>query len=376
VSSLAEQYQTIRPEIEAAMGAVLASGEYERGEELWELERELASYLGVRWVIPVGSGYAALFLALRALGVGPGDEVVTAPNTDITTCAAISHCGATVVWADVEEATFNLDPASVAQQLSPRTRAIIAVHLYGLPADLTRLQPLAEQHGAALIEDASLAFGAMIDERHAGAIGLLGCFSFAPHKVLGAYGDGGMIVTDDTELARKARLLGGYGEPFRESMVGPDGRMNFLVEGHHNHLDLLQAAVLRVKLRYVDGWIAARRKWAALYDSLLAGTHRDVITPQVPAGFQHSYRNYVVRVPQRDRVRARLAERGIATGLLYLPPLHLQPAYQARGLGPGSFPVAERLAAELLCLPMYPELTEDAVRGVALELRNAVEDLS
>jgi dTDP-4-amino-4,6-dideoxygalactose transaminase len=155
-------------------------------------------------------------------------------------------------------------------------------------------------------------------------------------------------------------------------MVGPDGRMTFLVEGHHNHLDLLQAAILRVKMRHVDAWIAARRQRAALYDSLLTGSA--VIAPHVPPGFQHSYRNYVVRVPQRDRVRARLAERGIATGLLYLPPLHLQPAYRARGLGPGSFPVAERLATELLCLPMYPELSEDAIRRVALELRRAVEE--
>jgi dTDP-4-amino-4,6-dideoxygalactose transaminase len=300
--------------------------------------------------------------------------VITAPNTDITTCAAISHCGATVVWADVDEGTFNLDPTSVAEHISPRTRVIIAVHLYGLPADLTCLQPLAARHDVALIEDAALAFGAKIGSRHAGSIGLLGCFSFAPHKVLGAYGDGGMIVTDNATLARKARLLGGYGEPYRDSMVAPDGRVNVLVEGHHNHLDLVQAAILRVKLRHVDRWIGERRKRAALYDTLLAGS--SVITPRVPVGFQHVYRNYVVRVPQRDRVRAQLAERGISTGLLYLPPLHLQPAYQARGFGPGSFPVTERLADELLCLPMYPELSEDAVRRVALELLHALEDVT
>jgi dTDP-4-amino-4,6-dideoxygalactose transaminase len=373
-SDLTSQYRSIQGEIDEAVGRVLAGGEFERGEELWALDRELAAYLGVRHVVPVGSGYAALFLALRALGVGPGDEVITVANTDITTCSAITHCGARIVWADVDEQTFTIDPESVAERISPRTRAFIAVHLYGLPADLPRLMELSRQHDIPLVEDAALAFGAAIGHRRVGSIGHLGCFSFAPHKILGGYGDGGMVVTDDDDLAERVRLLAGYGEPWRESMAGPDGRLTFLVEGYHSHLDLLQAAVLRVKLRHVDEWITARRSRAALYDRLLAGS--DAITPVVPPGLTHVYRNYVVRLPQRDTTRAALAARGIDTSLLYLPPLHLQPVYDSYGLGPGSLRVTERLAEELLCLPIYPELCDEAVQTVAASLLVALEDHS
>jgi dTDP-4-amino-4,6-dideoxygalactose transaminase len=371
-SDLTMQYAAIAPELEAAVLAVLRGGEFERGEELWELERELAAYLGVRYVVPVGSGYAALFIALRTLGIGPGDEVITVANTDITTCSAISHCGADIVWGDVDDRTFTIDPAQVEARLSPRTRAIVAVHLYGLPADMAPLADIASRRGIPLIEDAALAFGATVDGRYAGTAGAAGCFSFAPHKILGAYGDGGMVVTDDDALAAGARFLAGYGEPRRQSMATTDGRFLFMTEGYHSHLDLLQAAVLRVKLRYVDGWIAARRSRAALYDRLFAGSQ--VITPLVPAGRTHSYRNYVVRVPQRDRVRAALARSGIDTSLCYIPPLHLQPIYRAYGMGPGSLPVTERLADELLCLPIYPELSDEAVHTVASALLAALAD--
>ena len=252
-------------------------------------------------------------------------------------------------------------------------KAIIAVHLYGLPANLGRLRAIADPHGIPVIEDAALACGATLDGRRVGGLGRIGCFSFAPHKILGAYGDGGMITTDDGDLAATARLLAGYGEPSPDAMTGPDGRFTLLAEGYHSHLDLLQAAVLRVKLRHLDDWIAARVARARLYDTLLAGS--PVATPHVPAGMGHVYRTYVVRVPRRDRVRALLAARGITTGLHYVPPLHLQPVYRDRGLRLGAFPVAERLAEELLCLPMYPELPEDTVYRVATELRRAVAKL-
>jgi dTDP-4-amino-4,6-dideoxygalactose transaminase len=371
-SDLTMQYAAIAPEVEAAMLAVLRGGEFERGEALWELERELSAYLGVRHVVPVGSGYAALFIALRALGIGPGDEVITVANTDITTCSAISHCGAEIVWVDVDDQTFTIDPAQVEARLSPRTRAIVAVHLYGLPADVASLTDIAKRHGIPLIEDAALAFGATVDGRSAGTVGAIGCFSFAPHKLLGAYGDGGMIVTDDDVLAAGARFLAGYGEPWRQSMAMSDGRFVFVTEGYHSHLDLIQAAVLRVKLQYVDGWIAARRSRAALYDRLFEGS--EVVTPFVPTGHTHSYRNYVVRVPRRDRMRATLARNSIDTSLCYIPPLHLQPIYRAYGMGPGSLPVTERMADELLCLPMYPELSDHAVHIVASTLLAALAD--
>ena len=361
---LKAQYLSIKPEIDAAIAEVLAGGEFERGDELWSFEEEAAAYFGAAHAIGVGSGEAALFLALRALGIGPGDEVVTVPNTDISTVAAISHTGARPVLVDVDPQTHCIDVDAAGAACTPRTRAIIAVHLYGLPAALDRLVPAAQERGVAVVEDAALAWGAELDGRRVGGIGDIGCFSFAPHKILGAYGDGGLVVTQDAELARNVRLLGGYGEPFRESMQGPDGRFTLLAEGYHSHLDLLQAAVLRVKLKHVDRWIAARRRLASVYDEEFAGTEVQSSVPQ--PGAKHVYRSYVVRVPNRDRVRALLAEDGIETLLLYIPPLHLQPVYESLGHRRGAFPVAERLSDELLCLPLYPELSDDVVREIAV----------
>jgi dTDP-4-amino-4,6-dideoxygalactose transaminase len=366
---LVAQYELVRDEVEQAIHDVLAGGEFERGEELWRFEEEFGRACGAAHAIGVGTGQAALLVVLRALGIGPGDEVITVANTDISTCSPIGQCGGRIVFADIDEATFNLDPAAVEDAITPRTAAIVAVHLYGLPADVERLDRIARRHGLALIEDAALAFGASVDGRPVGGLGVAGCFSFAPHKILGAYGDGGMITTNDDDLARRARLLAGYGEPWRESMAGPDGRITILAEGYHTHLDLLQAAVLRIKLRHVEKWIEQRRANAALYDELLADV--PVATPCMPAGRTHVYRNYVVRLRDRDAVRESLRRAGIETALLYVPPLHLQPVYESLGYASGSLPVTERSATELLCLPVFPELGEDAVRRVAAEVRRA-----
>ncbi|MEO8968766.1 MAG: DegT/DnrJ/EryC1/StrS family aminotransferase [Solirubrobacteraceae bacterium] len=368
---LGGQYRTIKHEMDAAIHAVLDRGEFERGDELWELERQLAEACGVTRVVAVGSGLAAIFVLLRALGIGPGHEVITAPNTDIATCSAISHTGARLKWADVRLETHNLDPERVAAAIGPRTRAIVAVHLYGLPAEMDALRGLACADNLAIVEDAALAFGARIGNRPVGALGDGAAFSLAPSKVLGAYGDGGFIAIDDESLAARARLLAGYGEPYRNAMTGPDGRLRLEAEGYHSHLDLLQAAVLRVKLRHLPEWTRRRQRIAALYEREFAGS--GVVTPLVPSGVTHAFRNYVVRVEERDQVRAALADRGITTALLYTPPLHLQPVYKHLERGPGAFPVAERLARELLCLPIYPELTDDDVRRVARELRRAVK---
>jgi dTDP-4-amino-4,6-dideoxygalactose transaminase len=368
---LVGQYESIQEEVNRAIHGVLAGGEFERGEELWGFEEEFARACGAAHGIGVGTGHAALFVALRALGIGAGDEVITVANTDISTCSAIGQCDAGIVFVDVDEATFNIDPGAVEAAVTARTAAIVAVHLYGLPADMASLGDIAHRHGLALVEDAALAFGSSVDGRPVGALGDVGCFSFAPHKILGAYGDGGMITTSDDQLSRRARLLAGYGEPWRESMAGPDGRLTILAEGYHTHLDLLQAAVLRVKLRHIGAWVGQRRANAALYDELLAGTA--VITPAVPRGRTHVYRNYVVRTRERDAVRAQLARAGIETALLYVPPLHRQPVYESLGYEPGSLPVTEATADELLCLPVYPELSEDAIRRVAGELLRATE---
>lgn len=367
---LVVQYESIRDEIGAVMGRVLAAGEFERGEELWAFEEEFANRCGAARGVGVGTGHSALFVALKALGIGEGDEVITVANTDISTASAIGQCGARIVFVDIDEATFNIDPDAVEAAITSRTAAIIAVHLYGLPADLGRLAEISRRHGLALVEDAALAFGASVDGRPVGGIGDVGCFSFAPHKILGAYGDGGMITTSDEQLADKALLLAGYGERGRESMADSDGRLTILEQGYHTHLDLLQAAILRVKLHHVDTWIEQRRSRAALYEALFAGV--DVKTPTTPAGKTHVFRNYVVRLKDRDFARASLASEGIETALLYVPPLHLQPVYASLGYRRGSLPITEQVAEELLCLPVYPELSDEAVRRVAGVVRNSV----
>lgn len=367
---LVVQYESIRDEIGAVMGRVLAAGEFERGEELWAFEEEFANRCGAARGVGVGTGHSALFVALKALGIGEGDEVITVANTDISTASAIGQCGARIVFVDIDEATFNIDPDAVEAAITSRTAAIIAVHLYGLPADLGRLAEISRRHGLALVEDAALAFGASVDGRPVGGIGDVGCFSFAPHKILGAYGDGGMITTSDEQLADKALLLAGYGERGRESMADSDGRLTILEQGYHTHLDLLQAAILRVKLHHVDTWIEQRRSRAALYEALFAGV--DVTTPRTPAGKTHVFRNYVVCLKDRDFARARLASEGIETALLYVPPLHLQPVYVSLGYRRGSLPITEQVAEDLLCLPVYPELSDEAVRRIAGVVRNSV----
>jgi dTDP-4-amino-4,6-dideoxygalactose transaminase len=368
---LVAQYESIHEEIDSAIHAVLAGGEFERGPELWSFEEEFAQACRATHGIGVGTGQAALFVALGALGVTAGDEVITVANTDISTCSAIGHVGARIVFVDIDHSTFCIDPAAVEAAITPRTTAIVAVHLYGLPADMVRLREIARRRGLALVEDAALAFGSTVDGAPVGGLGNVACFSFAPHKILGGYGDGGMITTNDEQVARRARLLAGYGEPWRESMAGPDGRLTILAEGYHSHLDVMQAAVLRVKLRHVAKWIEQRRANAALYDELLAGAA--VVTPAVPDGRTHVYRNYVVRCSDRDAVRAELARHDIETALLYVPSLHRQPIYEALNYGPGSLPATEAAELELLCLPVFPELAERDLRRVAGELRRASE---
>ncbi len=364
-------YRRYQPALDAAVARVLASGQLDWGPEAPAFEAAFAEWLDVTHAVGTNSGTAALKVALLALGVGPGDEVITVPNSDIGSTAAINHVGATVVWVDVEADTGNIDPQLVAAAVTPRTAAILPVDLYGHPADLPALRAIATRHGLAIVEDACLALGAAIDGRRVGQLADITCFSFAPTKHLGAYGSAGAAVTNDNDLARRMRRLVGYGQD-RERHYAPGlaaAPLEHLSEGFNERLDELQAAMLQVKLPHlreiIDGYIVR----AAVYSDSLAGT--PVQTPTVRNGVTHTFRNYVVHVADRDRVQRRLADAGIATGLNYAPPLHRQPAY--RGLSdPNAFPVADRQAESLLALPVGPHLDAATCRYVAEALAAAV----
>jgi dTDP-4-amino-4,6-dideoxygalactose transaminase len=358
---LQAQYQVIRDEVDAAMAAVVASGRFVGGPVVEAFESEFAAYCGVKHAVGVGNGTDALHLALRACGVGPGDEVITAALTFTATAEAIVAAGARPVFVDVDE-TYTLDVDQVAGQITAHTRAVVPVHLYGQPADMAPLMALAEQHGLTVIEDGAQAHGARYQGRCVGALGHMACFSFYPAKPLGAYGDGGAVLTNDDGWAQQVRVLADHGRTgyYEHQFVGINSR-----------LDALQAAVLRIKLRHMDEWNAARRHVAATYDRLLAST--GLALPRVAPGREHVYHLYVVRHPDREALRQRLHEAGIATGLHYPVPLHLQPAYGDRGYQPGSLPNSEAWAADVLSLPMYAELTAEQIAEVTASVAAALE---
>jgi dTDP-4-amino-4,6-dideoxygalactose transaminase len=296
---------------------------------------------------------------LLAQGIGPGDEVITVPNTFMATAEAISYCGAKPVFVDVDEQTYTLDPRQLERAITPRTKAVIPVHLFGQMADMDPIMEIAQRHCLMVIEDACQAHGAEYKGRRAGSIGHAGCYSFYPGKNLGAWGEAGAVVTNDRALAAKIRILRDHGQEtkYHHSCIGWNARM-----------DGIQAAVLRVKLKGLDHGNAARRAHARRYDELLSGLEHLAVPPAAEYGV-HVYHLYVVRVPERDRILQALAQRGIACGIHYPKPVHLQGAYRSLGLGLGSFPVAERCAGEFLSLPMFPELTPTQVETVARELK-------
>lgn len=344
VFDLARQIASIRDEIDAAIAEVVRSGWFILGRRVEAFEREFAEYLGVPAAVGVGNGTEAISIALRAVGVGPGDEVISVANAGVPPIAAIEAIGARPVLVDVEPEYQTLDPSQVERAITPRTRAILAVHLYGGAADLEALADLARRRGLRLIEDCAQAHGATFQGRRVGSFGDAACFSFYPTKNLGALGDAGAVVSRDPAVAERARLLRVYG--WRQQYVSE-------LKGINSRLDEIQAAVLSVKLRYLDQWNAARRRLAERYTARLRG----VQTPRVRPGAEHVYHLYVVRTPRRDALRAFLAERGVGTGLHYALPTHLQPAYRDLGHKAGSLPVTEQQAAEVLSLPLYPELT-------------------
>jgi dTDP-4-amino-4,6-dideoxygalactose transaminase len=362
---LEAQYRPLRDEILAAMTRVCDGQRFIMGPEVEALERELASYLDVRHAIAVSSGTDAILAALMVLGIGPGDEVVTTTYSFFATAGCVARVGATPVLVDIDPVTFNLDPAAVRAALTPRTRAIIPVHLYGLCAEMDPIMEAAREHGIPVIEDAAQAIGATYKTRQAGSIGTIGCFSFFPSKNLGAFGDGGLVTTNDPALAHELRLVRNHGaEPkYFHKRVGANFR-----------LDALQAAVLRVKLPHLARWTAMRQANAARYDALLAsaGLSDRVAVPFVPVDRRHIFNQYIVRVPDRDRVRAFLADRGIGTEIYYPVPFHLQECFAGLGHHRGDFPHAEAAAASTLALPIYGELTADQQAAVVGALADAL----
>ncbi len=356
---LRAQYASIRAEVDAAMARVVESQRFILGPEVEALEGEIAAYCGCTYAVGVSSGTDALLAALMALGVGPGDEVITTPFTFAATATAIARLGARAVFVDLEPRTFNVDVTRVADAMTPRTRAIVPVHLYGQMAEVLALREIAGD--VPVVEDAAQAIGAEQDGRRAGSVGRAGALSFFPSKNLGAFGDGGMVLTSDAALAERVRVLRSQGQRARHEVVEIGG--NF-------RLDALQAAVLRVKLRHLDAWTEARQRNAARYAELLASASVPVTMPVTLPGRRHVFNQLVVRVPRRDALRAHLAARGIASEVYYPTPLHLQPAFAAWGGEPGDFPEAERASREVLALPVYPELTEDQIGEVVGAIRD------
>lgn len=359
---LAAQYAAIRDELRAAVEAVFARQQFILGPEVEALEREVARLCGVRYGVGVASGTDALALSLRAAGIGPGDEVIVPAFTFIATASAVSLVGARPRFADIDAATFNLDPTQLETQITPAARAIVPVHLYGQPAEMSAILEIARFHNLFVIEDAAQAVGATYKGRPVGSFGLAGCLSFYPTKNLGGAGDGGMIVTDSEELAARLRALRDHGQTTRYISAET---------GWNSRLGEIQAAVLRVKLRHLAGWTAKRQAHAARYTELLGGLPR-VEVPLTAPPATHVFHQYTVRVPARDRVREALAARGIGTGLYYPLPLHLQPAYAALGYRKGNYPVSEQASRDVLSLPMYPELLPQQIERVAAALAEAV----
>lgn len=356
------QYRRLKAEFDEAMSRVVERCDFVGGRAVGEFERAFAEYCGVKECAGVSNGTDAIYLALRALGVGPGDEVITVPNTFIGTTAPITRTGARLKFVDVDPDTLNMDTRQLEAAITHRTRAIVPVHLYGQPANMEAVLHHARQHDLFVVEDAAQAHGARYKGRPAGSFGHAACFSFYPGKNLGAFGDAGAVVSDRAEVIEKIRML-------RDN--GRISKYEHAEEGFNHRLDTLQAAVLGVKLRHLSDWNARRRKLAADYRRYFAA-HEQIRPVKEPDGFEGVYHLFVVQVPNRDAVREKLHAAGISTGIHYPLPLHLQPAYRYLGIPKGQFPVTEAAAPALLSLPIFPEMTEAMVEYVAENLLKAV----
>lgn len=355
---LVSQYRRIKKDVDSAIRRVVESGAFVQGEDVREFEREIALYCNVPYALGLNSGTDALYLSLKALGIKEGDEVITTPFTFIATASAIAQTGAIPVFVDIDPVTYAIDPAKIARRVTKRTKAILPVHLFGRMASMREIMKIARVHKLFVIEDAAQAIGAEENGRKVGSFGDAGCFSFFPSKNLGAYGDGGMVVTKNKKLAEQIRLLKNHGSSAKEKYL-------HLVIGTNSRLDSLQAAVLRIKLKHLASWSKARREKAAYYNVKLAGIVQ-VRTPEIPDREEHIFHQYTIRVPRRDALRSFLLKEGIPTMVYYPIPLHLQPALSYLKHKRGDFPEAERASKEVISLPLYPEISrkdQDLVAG-------------
>ncbi len=358
---LKAQYQKLRHELWPVVEDTISQGHYILGQEVEVFEKEFAAYCGTKYCVGVSSGTEALHLSLRALGIGPGDEVITAANTFIATAFAISYTGATPVFVDVRPDDFNIDPELTERAISRHTRAIIPVHLYGQPADMAAITDIAKRHGLSVVEDACQAHGARYNGLRVGAIGDVACFSFYPGKNLGAYGDGGAVVTDDETIAERIRELRQYGqkEKYVHSTLGYNAR-----------LDSIQATILGVKLRYLDEWNANRKRAARLYREQLSGTK--VVLPRENPQSDHVYHLFVIQHPRRDNLLTFLQKKNIFCGIHYPIPLNRQKPYLSANTIPNGAPVATDLSRKILSLPMYPELNETQIEYLTEEIKKII----
>ena len=363
ILDLKAQYATIKDEIQAAVNGVLENQHFILGPEVKALEKEIAEYCGTKYAVGVASGTDALILGLRACGVGPGDEVIVPSFTFIATADAVSLLGGEPVFADIDPDTFNLDPKSVERRITPRTKAIVPVHLYGQSADMDPILALAKAHNLKVIEDTAQAIGATYKGRKTASMGDVGCISFFPSKNLGGYGDGGMVVTNSDEVAKHLMSLRAHGST--KKYLSDE-------QGWNSRLDELQAAILRVKLRHLDQWSIQRREAARRYDNLLQGLP-GIVTPKRSGFGDHVFHQYTVRVPQRDLMQKRLAEAGVTTMIYYPHPIHLQPIYASLGYREGDLPVTEAACKQVFSLPMFPELTPEQSEYVSSALMRALQ---
>src|SRR5579863_4930931 len=358
---LKAEYRSIKQEIDAAIAGVLESAQFILGTEVAGFEREFAAYCGAKECIALNSGTSALHLALLAAGVQPGDEVITVPFTFVASVASVLYAGARPVLVDIDPRSFTMDPDAVEAAITPRTKAILPVHLYGQPADMDPIMGVARRHGLVVIEDAAQAHGAHYKGQPVGSIGDITCFSFYPTKNLGAYGEGGAVTTSNSAYAEKIRRLRDWGQ---------DSKYHHVLRGYNYRMEAQQGAILRVKLRHLEKWIEARRDVAAQYDHLLADCA--VKLPTQMSWARHVYHVYTLRTDKRDGLQDALRKEGIQTAIHYAVPAHLQPAYADLGYGKGSMPHSETAAGEVLSLPIYPALSETAVATVASAVKTTV----
>jgi len=358
---LKAQYREIKPEVDAAVARVIDSAHFVLGPDVAAFEERFAAYCGTKHCVALNSGTSALHLALLAAGIGPGDEVITVSMTFVATTAAILYCGAKPVFVDVDPDTWTMDPNQVEAAITPRTKAILPVHLHGLMADMDPIIEIADRAGLIVIEDAAQSHGAEYRGRRAGSIGDIGCFSFYPGKNLGAFGEGGAAVTSSSDLARKIALLRDWGQ---------ESKYNHVLPGYNFRMDEIQAAILMVKMRHIESWTEGRRAVASRYEQLLA--RHQFKRPAPPSHSRHVYHVYAIEVEGRDQIKKALGAAGVGTGIHYPIPIHLQKAYAELGYGRGDLPAAESVAKRFLSLPIYPELRPDQVEKVVAELEKAV----